>query len=84
MSILLTADPIGTEAELAGFTLQAEGAGSTGACRDGWDGILGQELDSRYRPCSLAGQVAQADLLIRRQIGAPALEAGAAVPVLDL
>ncbi len=31
--------------------------GSTGACRDGWDLILGHELDSRYRPCSLAGQV---------------------------
>ena len=31
--------------------------GSTGACRDGWDLILGLELDSRYRPCSLAGQV---------------------------
>ena len=31
--------------------------GSTGACRDGWDLVLGRELDSRYRPCSLAGQV---------------------------
>jgi len=31
--------------------------GSTGACRDGWDNILKYELDSRYRPCSLAGQV---------------------------
>lgn len=31
--------------------------GSTGACRDGWDLILAHELDSRYRPCSLAGQV---------------------------
>lgn len=31
--------------------------GSTGACRDGWDLILKHELDSRYRPCSLAGQV---------------------------
>ncbi len=31
--------------------------GSTGACRDGWDGILGLELDSRYKPCSLAGQI---------------------------
>jgi molybdenum cofactor biosynthesis protein B len=31
--------------------------GSTGACRDGWDLVLGYELDSRYRPCSLAGQV---------------------------
>ena len=31
--------------------------GSTGACRDGWDLILALELDSRYRPCSLAGQI---------------------------
>ena len=31
--------------------------GSTGACRDGWDLVLKDELDSRYRPCSLAGQV---------------------------
>ena len=31
--------------------------GSTGACRDGWDLLLALELDSRYRPCSLAGQV---------------------------
>jgi molybdenum cofactor biosynthesis protein B len=31
--------------------------GSTGACRDGWDLVLKYEFDSRYRPCSLAGQV---------------------------
>ena len=31
--------------------------GSTGACRDAWDLVLGQELDSRDRPCSLAGQL---------------------------
>jgi molybdenum cofactor biosynthesis protein B len=31
--------------------------GSTGACRDGWDLVLKDELDSRYRPCSIAGQV---------------------------
>lgn len=31
--------------------------GSTGACRDGWDLVLRYELDSRYRPCSLAGQM---------------------------
>lgn len=31
--------------------------GSTGACRDAWDLVLGHELDSRYRPCSLAGQL---------------------------
>ena len=31
--------------------------GSTGACRDGWDLVLRYELDSRYRPCSIAGQI---------------------------
>lgn len=31
--------------------------GSTGACRDAWDLVLSLELDSRYKPCSLAGQI---------------------------
>lgn len=31
--------------------------GSPGACRDGWDMVLAQELDSRHRPCSLAGVI---------------------------
>jgi molybdopterin adenylyltransferase len=31
--------------------------GSTGACRDGWDLVLKLELDSRYRPCSLAANI---------------------------
>ena len=31
--------------------------GSTGACRDAWDLVLAAALDSRSRPCSLAGQV---------------------------
>lgn len=31
--------------------------GSTGACRDAWDLVLSRELDSRHRPCSLAGLV---------------------------
>ena len=31
--------------------------GSTGACRGGWDLVLSLELDSRYRPCSLAGPI---------------------------
>ena len=31
--------------------------GSPGACRDAWDLVLGLEFDSRYRPCSIAGQV---------------------------
>lgn len=33
--------------------------GSTGACRDAWDRILAFELDSRFRPCSLTGQIAR-------------------------
>lgn len=31
--------------------------GSTGACRDAWDLVLGYEFDSRFRPCSIAGQI---------------------------
>lgn len=31
--------------------------GSTGACKDAWDLVLAEELDSRFRPCSLAGQI---------------------------
>jgi molybdenum cofactor biosynthesis protein B len=31
--------------------------GSTGACRDAWDLVLNLELDSRFRPCSLVGQI---------------------------
>ncbi|BCH65090.1 molybdenum cofactor biosynthesis protein B [Agrobacterium vitis] len=26
--------------------------GSPGACKDGWDGILAQQLDYRYQPCN--------------------------------
>ena len=26
--------------------------GSTGAVKDGWDGILASQLDSRHRPCN--------------------------------
>lgn len=29
--------------------------GSTGACHDAWDGLLELELDSRHKPCSIAG-----------------------------
>lgn len=31
--------------------------GSTGACRDAWDLVLVYEFDSRFKPCSLLGQV---------------------------
>lgn len=30
--------------------------GSTGACRTGWNGILGEQLDSRHRPCNFVAQ----------------------------
>ena len=28
--------------------------GSTGACKDAWDGILQTQLDNRFRPCNFA------------------------------
>jgi len=28
--------------------------GSTGACKDAWDGILKTQLDNRFRPCNFA------------------------------
>ena len=28
--------------------------GSTGACKDAWDGILASQLDTRFRPCNFA------------------------------
>jgi molybdenum cofactor biosynthesis protein B len=31
--------------------------GSTGACHDAWDLVLAEEFDSRFKPCSLVGQV---------------------------
>lgn len=31
--------------------------GSNGACKDGWDQILSLQLDSRYRPCNVAGLI---------------------------
>lgn len=43
------------------FAGQADGRfifclpGSPGACRDAWDHLLRLELDSRHRPCSIAG-----------------------------
>ena len=32
--------------------------GSTGACRTGWDRILGEQLDSRHKPCNFVGLTA--------------------------
>ena len=38
---------------VAGGTYLFALPGSTGACKDGWDGILAAQLDSRHRPCNL-------------------------------
>lgn len=37
---------------LAGRTLIFALPGSTGACKDAWDGILATQLDVRFRPCN--------------------------------
>ncbi len=37
---------------IAGGTFLFALPGSPGACRDGWDGILKHQLDSRFMPCN--------------------------------
>lgn len=39
-------------AGVAGGTYLFALPGSTGACKDAWDGILQEQLDSRHRPCN--------------------------------
>jgi len=39
-------------AVVAGFTYVFALPGSNGAVKDGWDGILAEQLDSRNRPCN--------------------------------
>ena len=40
--------------------------GSPGACRDAWDGILGQQLDYRHRPCNFVEIMPRLDEHLRR------------------
>jgi molybdenum cofactor biosynthesis protein B len=40
-------------AGIAGNTVIYVLPGSNGACRDGWDKLIGLQLDSRHRPCSI-------------------------------
>lgn len=42
------------DAAVAGGTYIFVLPGSPGACRDGWDGILADQLDIRHRPCNFA------------------------------
>lgn len=43
--------------------------GSPGACRDAWDGILGQQLDYRHRPCNFVEIMPRLDEHLRRGVG---------------
>lgn len=45
-------------AGLANKTLVFCLPGSTGACRTGWNRILGEQLDSRHKPCNFVGLTA--------------------------
>ena len=40
--------------------------GSPGACRDGWDGILGPQLDYRTKPCNFVEIMPRLDEHLRR------------------
>ncbi len=40
--------------------------GSSGACRDAWDGILQYQLDYRYRPCNFVEIMPRLDEHMRR------------------
>ena len=47
-------------AGLANGTLVCCLPGSTNACRTAWDGILGEQLDNRHRPCNFVPYLKQA------------------------
>ena len=69
----LSFDKIGTStiqsratAGLVGTTFVFVLPGSPGACRDAWDGILGQQLDYRHRPCNFVELLPRLDEHMRR------------------
>lgn len=43
--------------------------GSPGACKDGWDGILAQQLDYRHTPCNFVEMMPRLDEHMRRSKG---------------
>src|SRR5665213_341215 len=53
-------------AGVAGATFVFCLPGSPGACRDGWDGILGAQLDYRTRPCNFVEIMPRLDEHLRR------------------
>ncbi|NOR18598.1 MAG: molybdenum cofactor biosynthesis protein B [Xanthomonadales bacterium] len=67
----LSYDEIGTStvqsravAGLANKTLIFCMPGSTGACRTGWNRILGEQLDSQHRPCNFVAQTRSGEHLL--------------------
>ncbi len=66
-------DKIGTSTIQSRATAGVAGAtfifclpGSPGACRDGWDGILAQQLDYRTRPCNFVEIMPRLDEHLKR------------------
>lgn len=53
-------------AGIAGGTYLFALPGSTGAVKDGWDGILLQQLDSRHRPCNFVELMPRLQEHVRR------------------
>ena len=41
--------------------------GSPGACKDGWDGILAQQLDYRHKPCNFVEMMPRLDEHLQRR-----------------
>ncbi|MGB0498137.1 MAG: molybdenum cofactor biosynthesis protein B [Rubricella sp.] len=52
---------------VAGGTYLFALPGSTSACRDGWDEILGPQLDYRHRPCNFVEIMPRLDEHLRRK-----------------
>ena len=69
----LSFDKIGTStiqsratAGLVGTTFVFVVPGSTGACKDAWDGILSLQLDYRHRPCNFIEIMPRLDEHLKR------------------
>jgi molybdenum cofactor biosynthesis protein B len=52
---------------VAGGTYLFALPGSPGACKDGWDEILGKQLDFRHRPCNFVEIMPRLDEHLRRK-----------------
>ena len=71
---ILSMDKIGTSAVqsratggVAGGTYLFALPGSTGACKDAWDGILEKQLDYRHMPCNFVEIMPRLDEHMRRK-----------------